>query len=331
MPFARPIYLLRLIGALRGLAAAGTMTTTRPRRAPPPPPPRHRRELHCDRARDDEPDTLTVATDSPAFPPYFEGRRPDQRRGFESAVAYAIADELGFTRDQVEWSRALQLVLRARAQGLRLRRQPDLDHPEAGRAGRLLLAVLHGQPGDRGPEGLELAAATSLADLADATIRRPDRTTSLDAVNASIQPSSEPQVFDTSNDVVTRSRQAGRRGRRRLPTAFYLDRGPGARGDDRRPVRGARRRPVGRPAREGARRSPLASPARSTRARVRGAGRDRVEWMSEKPTPRFSSSARGLTDRQADAAPSRRARPPAPAAAGDRRRLERCRLGGSPR
>src|SRR5262245_16490343 len=47
--------------------------------------------------------TLTVATDKPAFPPYFEDDDPTNGRGFESAVAYAIADQLGFTQDQVEW------------------------------------------------------------------------------------------------------------------------------------------------------------------------------------------------------------------------------------
>ncbi len=49
----------------------------------------------------------------------------------------------------------------------------------------------------------DAAAATSLADLADASIGVQIGTTSLDAVDASIQPSSIPQIFDTSNDVVT--------------------------------------------------------------------------------------------------------------------------------
>ena len=39
---------------------------------------------------------LTIATDSPAFPPYFEDDDPTNGKGFESATAYAIADQLGF-------------------------------------------------------------------------------------------------------------------------------------------------------------------------------------------------------------------------------------------
>jgi polar amino acid transport system substrate-binding protein len=47
---------------------------------------------------------LTVGTDKPAFPPYFVDDDPTNGKGFESAVAYAVADALGFTRDQVEWT-----------------------------------------------------------------------------------------------------------------------------------------------------------------------------------------------------------------------------------
>jgi polar amino acid transport system substrate-binding protein len=38
---------------------------------------------------------LTVATDSPAYPPYFENNKPANGKGFESAVAYAVAAKLG--------------------------------------------------------------------------------------------------------------------------------------------------------------------------------------------------------------------------------------------
>jgi polar amino acid transport system substrate-binding protein len=60
--------------------------------------------------------TLTIGTDNPAFPPYFEGLEggnsepwdpewgdPTSGKGFESAAAYAIAEQLGFTRDAVSW------------------------------------------------------------------------------------------------------------------------------------------------------------------------------------------------------------------------------------
>ncbi|HLM34723.1 MAG TPA: ABC transporter substrate-binding protein [Gaiellaceae bacterium] len=58
--------------------------------------------------------TLTVGTDNPAYPPWFGGgtpykgsswkiNDPNTAKGFESAVAYAVAQQLGFTRSQVKW------------------------------------------------------------------------------------------------------------------------------------------------------------------------------------------------------------------------------------
>ena len=46
---------------------------------------------------------LTVATDSPAFEPWFAKNDPTNGQGFESAVAYAVADRLGFSEDEVTW------------------------------------------------------------------------------------------------------------------------------------------------------------------------------------------------------------------------------------
>jgi polar amino acid transport system substrate-binding protein len=46
---------------------------------------------------------LTVATDSPAYTPWFEHNTPSNGKGYESAVAYAIAKELGVTKSNVAW------------------------------------------------------------------------------------------------------------------------------------------------------------------------------------------------------------------------------------
>ena len=50
------------------------------------------------------PGQLTIGTDKPAYPPYFEGDDPANGKGFESAVAYAVAKQLGFDRAQVKWT-----------------------------------------------------------------------------------------------------------------------------------------------------------------------------------------------------------------------------------
>ena len=46
---------------------------------------------------------LTVATDNPGYTPWFVNNKPSNGKGYESAVAYAIASELGVKRKDVKW------------------------------------------------------------------------------------------------------------------------------------------------------------------------------------------------------------------------------------
>ncbi|WP_234834870.1 ABC transporter substrate-binding protein [Mycolicibacterium stellerae] len=62
---------------------------------------------HCKR---DSLDTLykgvfTYGTDQPVYPPWYMGDNPENGEGFESAVAYAVADRLGYPREDVRWVR----------------------------------------------------------------------------------------------------------------------------------------------------------------------------------------------------------------------------------
>jgi polar amino acid transport system substrate-binding protein len=50
-----------------------------------------------------KPGVLTVATDTPAYTPWFVGNMPSNGKGYESAVAYAVAAQLGFSHAQVNW------------------------------------------------------------------------------------------------------------------------------------------------------------------------------------------------------------------------------------
>jgi polar amino acid transport system substrate-binding protein len=49
--------------------------------------------------------TITFGTDQPAYPPWFVDDDPANGKGFESAVAYAVADRLGYDKDHVKWVR----------------------------------------------------------------------------------------------------------------------------------------------------------------------------------------------------------------------------------
>src|SRR5262245_5456311 len=50
-----------------------------------------------------QPGVLTVGTDKPVYPPWFSGNNPSNGKGYESAVAYAVAKQLGFSSSQVRW------------------------------------------------------------------------------------------------------------------------------------------------------------------------------------------------------------------------------------
>jgi polar amino acid transport system substrate-binding protein len=49
--------------------------------------------------------TLTFGTDQPVYEPWFVGDDPTNGKGFESAVAYAVAEKLGYAKEDVKWVR----------------------------------------------------------------------------------------------------------------------------------------------------------------------------------------------------------------------------------
>jgi polar amino acid transport system substrate-binding protein len=167
---------------------------------------------------------LTVATDQPAYPPYFEHNDPTNGQGFESATAYAIADQLGYSRSQVNW--VTEPFNSSYAPGPK---DFDFDVNEISitkpRAEHVDFSAPYYTANQAvvATKGSSAADATSLADLKDASIGVQIGTTSLDAVNSEIQPSNQPKVFNDSNDVVT----ALKEGQvdavvTDLPTALYI-------------------------------------------------------------------------------------------------------------
>jgi polar amino acid transport system substrate-binding protein len=147
---------------------------------------------------------LTVATDKPAYPPYFEENDPTNGEGFESAVAYAIGKHLGFGPAKVKWT--IEQFDSSYAPGPK---SFDFDVNQISITPARAKAVDFSSPYYTANQAVvalkssEAAKATSLAELKDAEIGVQIGTTSLSAVEEQIGPSSQPQVFNTSNDVVT--------------------------------------------------------------------------------------------------------------------------------
>jgi polar amino acid transport system substrate-binding protein len=170
------------------------------------------------------PGTLTVATDKPAFPPYFADNDPKNGKGFESAVAYAVAQKLGFARVDVKW--VTEPFNSSYAPGPK---KFDLDINQISITPARAKRVDFSSPYFTAPQALvalkssDAAKAASLADIQNAKLGVQIGTTSLDAVQQVVKPGSQPKVFNDSNDVVTALKQ------KQvdavvvdLPTAFFL-------------------------------------------------------------------------------------------------------------
>jgi polar amino acid transport system substrate-binding protein len=151
---------------------------------------------------------LTVATDAPAYPPYFENNKPANGKGFESAVAYAIAGRLGFGPSQVKWT--VEPFNDSYAPGPK---PFDFDINEISITSARAKAVDFSTPYYTNPQavvvvkGSKFAHVSSLAALRGAKFGVQVGTTSLSAVTSQIHPTHQPQVFNSSNDVVRALRE----------------------------------------------------------------------------------------------------------------------------
>ena len=145
---------------------------------------------------------LTIATDSPAYPPWFSDDDPTNGEGFESAVAYAVAEGLGLDRDAVEW-KTVQFN-NAFAPG-----EKDFDFdinqvsisPERDEAVDFSRGYYDVNQALVGLEGSPAVGATSIADLKGLRLGAQVGTTSLDFINDVIQPTTEPLVYNDNNAV----------------------------------------------------------------------------------------------------------------------------------
>jgi polar amino acid transport system substrate-binding protein len=167
---------------------------------------------------------LTVATDTPAFEPWFKNDDPSNGEGFESAVAYAVADRLGFTKDEVVWTKVG--FEQSYAPG---KKDFDFDINQISITPERQKAVTFSDGYYTVAQGVitlgdgKFAGATTKAQLKDAKIGVQVGTTSLTVVEEQIQPSAKASVFNTQIDVVNalKNKQVDAIVVD-LPTAFYV-------------------------------------------------------------------------------------------------------------
>ena len=178
---------------------------------------------------------LTVGTGNPAFPPWWEGGTTDEHdewefndpyllEGFEGATVGAVAEQLGFAPDAIEFvpvpfnksfapgPKDFDFVLQQISYSDKRAQAVDFSESYYD-VNQALVSV----------KGSDIEGATTLAELQGATLGAPLGTTSFDYIEQNIQPTEEPKVFNDLNGAV----QALKNGQVDgivvdLPTAFFV-------------------------------------------------------------------------------------------------------------
>lgn len=178
------------------------------------------------------PGELTVGTDNPAFPPWFGGdpkapwkiSDPRSGKGYESAVAYAVAKQLGFTRDQVAWKftpfntsfapgkKAFDFDINQIS--FSPQRAKVVDFSDSYYDVNQAIVVNKGTP---------IASATTISALKPYSLGAQLGTTSYQFIKDTIKPSKQPSVFPQNTGAVQALKNKQMDGLVvDLPTAFYV-------------------------------------------------------------------------------------------------------------
>jgi len=165
---------------------------------------------------------LTIATGEPAYYPWIIDDKPETGNGFEGAVAYAVAKQLGFTNDEVVWVRTtFDSAVTPGAKNF------DFNLQQFSITAERSAAVDFSSPYYTAPQAIvsfkssKIAGKTSIADLKDAKLGAAVGTTSLDAIQNQI--GIKPQVFNDNAAAVSALKNDQIDGLVvDLPTAFYL-------------------------------------------------------------------------------------------------------------
>ena len=145
---------------------------------------------------------LTVATDKPAYPPWFASNDPANGKGYESAVAYAVAAQLGFKKSQVKW--AYEPFNDSYAPGPK---KFDFDAnevsvtPARAQAVTFSTSYYNVQQALVALKGTPIVTKHAPADLKGYVFGDQVGTTSLVFINSQIQPTQTPKVYESLNDV----------------------------------------------------------------------------------------------------------------------------------
>ena len=165
---------------------------------------------------------LAIATGEPAYYPWVIDDAPESGEGFESAVAYAVAAQLGFAKEDVSWVRTTfdgAITPGAKDFDFNLQQFSITEERKA--------AVDFSSPYYSAPQaivsyaGSPIEGKTTIEELKGAKLGAGVGTTSLDAISTVF--GSEPQAFNDNAAAVAALKNGQIDGIVvDLPTAFYL-------------------------------------------------------------------------------------------------------------
>ena len=171
-----------------------------------------------------EADTLTIGTGNPAYSPWVDNDAPESKEGFEAAIAYAVAEELGFADTAVKWVRtgfdeAIQPGVKNFDFNLQQytitdERKKTVSFSDSYYTTNQAVVALAGSPA---------IGATTVASMKDVKFGAQAGTTSLDFITNVIKPTTEPYVYDDNAGA-----KAALEAKQidavvvDLPTAFYI-------------------------------------------------------------------------------------------------------------
>jgi polar amino acid transport system substrate-binding protein len=179
---------------------------------------------------------LTIGTDNPAYPPYFaenaDGHKtapwelgdPTNGQGFESAFAYALAQKMGFTKDQVQWVYVpFDNSFKPGPKTFDLDINQVSDTPERRAAVDMSDGYYFLNQAVVSLAANPVAKVTSIADLAKYRFGAQTGTTSLKTITDVIKPTAEPNLYDTNDAAIAALKAKQIDGIVvDLPTAFYM-------------------------------------------------------------------------------------------------------------
>ena len=178
----------------------------------------------CTAGKTLEADTLTIGTGNPAYSPWVDNDAPESKEGFEAAIAYAVAEELGFADTAVKWVRtgfdeAIQPGVKNFDFNLQQytitdEREKTVSFSDSYYTTNQAVVALAGSPA---------IGATTVASMKDVKFGAQAGTTSLDFITNVIKPTTEPYVYDDNAGA-----KAALEAKQidavvvDLPTAFYI-------------------------------------------------------------------------------------------------------------